>query len=137
MDNVRQGFLTMTDVAGREGRIVPFVFHRQGEQIRSMRRAWNSAIKRAGVPGAWIHDLRRTAVRNLERAGVSRSVAMNLTGHKTEAVYRRYAIADSAALAIRYRFDTATPSPGRKECHGGERAAGAPHEDSPSEHRTP
>jgi cobalamin biosynthesis Mg chelatase CobN len=43
--------------------------------------------------------MRRTAVRNLERAGVSRSVAMKLTGHKTEAVYRRYAIADSTALA--------------------------------------
>ncbi|MEE8175584.1 MAG: hypothetical protein V3T97_03155, partial [Gemmatimonadota bacterium] len=43
--------------------------------------------------------MRRTAVRNLERASVSRSVAMKLTGHKTEAVYRRYAIADSAALA--------------------------------------
>ena len=31
------------------------------------------------------------------RAGVSRSVAMSLTGHKTEAVYRRYAIVDSTA----------------------------------------
>jgi len=87
------------EVERRLGRIVPFVFHRQGEPIRSMRRAWNVACTRAGIPGAWIHDLRRTAVRNLERAGVSRSPAMKLTRHKTEAVYRRYAIADSAALA--------------------------------------
>jgi hypothetical protein len=50
------------------------------------------------VPGRLVHDLRRTAVRNLERAGVSRSAAMKLTGHKTEAVYRRYAITDAAML---------------------------------------
>jgi integrase len=45
-----------------------------------------------------MHDFRRTAVRNLERAGVSRSAGMKLTGHKTEAIYRRYAITDSAML---------------------------------------
>jgi hypothetical protein len=38
--------------------------------------------------------IRRTAVRNLERSGVSRSDAMKIVGHKTESIYRRYAIAD-------------------------------------------
>lgn len=81
------------------GRIIPHVFHRDGVPIRSLRGAWNAACARAGMPGALFHDLRRTAVRNLERAGVPRSVAMKLTGHKTEAVYRRYAITDARALA--------------------------------------
>jgi hypothetical protein len=45
-----------------------------------------------------MHDFRRTAVRALERAGVSRLVGMALTGHKTESIYRRYAIVAEADL---------------------------------------
>jgi integrase len=74
------------------------MFHRDGNQIKAYRRAWVTACRRALLVGMIPHDLRRTAVRNLERAGVSRSAAMKLTGHKTEAVYRRYAIVAESNL---------------------------------------
>jgi integrase len=62
------------------------------ENVSGPRRTWIRACRLAGLPDRLPHDFRRTAVRNLERAGVSRSVAMKLTGHKTESIYRRYAI---------------------------------------------
>jgi integrase len=79
-------------------RVIPWVFHRRGRPIRSLRRSWLTATEAAGRPGVVLHDLRRSAVRNLERAGVSRSVAMKITGHRTEAVYRRYAIVATSDL---------------------------------------
>jgi integrase len=81
------------------GQIIPLVFHRQGRPIKAFRRAWIKACRQAGVPGRIPHDFRRTAVRNLERAGVSRSVAMKMVGHKTESIYRRYAIVNETDLA--------------------------------------
>jgi integrase len=62
-----------------------------------MRKRWQTAVVKAGVPGRIPHDFRRTAVRNLERRGVARSVAMKIPGHKTESVYR-YAIVSDADL---------------------------------------
>ena len=85
-------------VQREQERIIPFVFHRRGNALRDFRHAWQKACMEAEVADAWFHDLRRTAVRNFERAGVPRSVAMKITGHKTEAVYRRYAIADQKTL---------------------------------------
>lgn len=82
------------------GTIVPWVFPRDdGRQLGDFRKAWSTACKKAGVPGRLVHDLRRSAVRNLERAGVPRSWATKLTGHRTEAVYRRYAIVSEADLS--------------------------------------
>jgi len=63
-----------------------------------LRKSWADACTAAGYPGKLLHDLRRAAVRNMERAGLSGSVAMQLTGHKTEAVYRRYAITSEGDL---------------------------------------
>jgi integrase len=81
-----------------QARIIPFVFHRKGRPAKSFKRTWAKARQQAGLPGLLFHDLRRSAVRNLERAGVSRSAAMKLTGHKTESVYRRYAIVPESDL---------------------------------------
>jgi hypothetical protein len=53
----------------------------------------------AKLPERIPYDFRRTAVRNQGRAGVPRSVAMKLTGHKTESVYRRYSIVAERDLA--------------------------------------
>jgi len=81
------------------GQIIPWVFPSpSGRRIVSFRRAWKTACQAVGLLGKIPHDFRRTAVRNLERAGVPRSVAMKLTGHKTDSVYQRYAIVSEADL---------------------------------------
>jgi integrase len=76
------------------------VFHwtKRGRPLKGFTKAWRAACVAAGVPGRIPHDFRRTAVRNLERASVPRSTAMAMIGHRTEAIYRRYAIVDEIML---------------------------------------
>jgi len=79
---------------------VPWVFHWYGKPIGHSLKGWRRSAKEAEVPDLLFHDLRRSAIRNMERAGIPRKIAMSISGHRTESVYLRYDIVSQKDLAI-------------------------------------
>jgi integrase len=81
------------------GAIIPWVFPREdGERLGDFKKSWKTACRRAGVPGRLRHDFRRTAARDLVRAGVPERQVMELLGWKTRAMLDRYHIVSQADL---------------------------------------
>jgi len=74
--------------------VSPFVFHRNGKPIKSFRRGFQSAAKRIELTDLVPHDMRRSAIRNFRKAGLSETDGMKLSGHRTRNVYDRYNIVD-------------------------------------------
>lgn len=75
--------------------ISEYVFHRNdGLPILEFRKSWATACKKAGCGNLLFHDLRRSAIRDLVRAGVPQKTAMAISGHRTISVFQRYDIVD-------------------------------------------
>ncbi len=88
-----------TDRRTKQTHVSPLVFHKNGRPIGDIRKRWNAALEAAGLPTdkahrKLLHDLRRSAVRDMVRAGVPQSVAMSISGHKTVSMFLRYNITD-------------------------------------------
>ncbi len=68
------------------------MFHNDGGPIVNYYKAWHRACRAAGLSGKIPHDFRRTAIRNMVRAGISEWVAMQVAGRETRSVFDRYHI---------------------------------------------
>lgn len=75
------------------------VFTRESGPVKYFTGEWEKITAAAGCPGLLFHDLRRSAVRGMIRAGVTEHVAMKISGHLTSEVFRRYNIVSGKDLA--------------------------------------
>jgi integrase len=83
------------------------VFLYDGTPVKGIKRAFRTALKEAGIRGFRFHDLKHCAATNLRRAGVDTATAMQIVGHKSDKMWKRYnAIEESDLINAAKKLNT-------------------------------
>jgi integrase len=110
-DDLRRVLMAWRERCEKKWPICRWICHRGGIRLESIKHSWRKGCARVGLgqvvrdesgklvwKGKIPHDFRRTAVRNMLRAGVPEKIAMAISGHKTRSVFDRYNIVNEADL---------------------------------------
>ena len=101
-EELKEVFNCQSECRKKSGKLILYVFPNRDEsdKVKRFDKVWKRTCQDAGIGKRLFHDFRRTAIRNMVRAGIPEGVAMMVSGHRTRSVFERYNIVNDADLRL-------------------------------------